>query len=184
MRYCLLSAASSRRWLIELTSMRDKRDYVTRICEREYDRQIKAATDWRRVHALNRTIPFIGGRYELRKHDEHMAKVHRALAAQAWHAMTGPSWAQPLLLREEECESAIHNECPGVKLWGYFGRSMRWNDWNIERHPPFDTFCSGVMEHIFGPPEIKMDKALLQMYPPRKLEGLKCSPLTWRPPKE
>jgi hypothetical protein len=87
-----------------------------------------------------------------------MAKARRALAAQAWHATTGPSWAQPLLLREEECESAIYNECPGVKLWGYFGRSVRWNDWNIERHPPFPVFACGVMAHIFGPQEIKLEQ--------------------------
>jgi hypothetical protein len=163
---------------------RDTRDYMTRVYEREYDRIIHDQREWNRTHVPRRETPFIGGSHDVKKHDEIMVTVRKALAAQAWHERNAPSWACPLLLKENECDNYIYcSDYNSNKLLGYFSRSVRWNGWNIDRHPTFPVFCSGIMAYNFGPMEIRCDKELQQLFPPRKLEGLECSPLRWRPPQ-
>lgn len=82
----------------------------------------------------------------------------------------------------EECETFMYNDHHNaLRLLGYFGRSWRWNNWD-ERHPPFDTFCSGVLDYICSPPELRMDPELRKMFPPKALAGL-TTPLQWRMPK-
>jgi hypothetical protein len=81
----------------------------------------------------------------------------------------------------EMCESLLYNDHNEQKLVGYYARSLRWNGWDFERHPPFDVFCRGVMEYIFSPMDLRMDQELQQMFPPRTLAGL-TTPLQWRSP--
>ena len=92
------------------------------------------------------------------------------------------SWANPLPLKMEECESWVDNDHHALRLVGYFGRSLRWNDWDYERHPPFNTFCSGVMKYILSPMELRMDPELQRMFPRRALAAL-TNPLQWRSPE-
>jgi hypothetical protein len=160
--------------------MRQIRDRVVEICGRELECLVKYVhEDGCRLFA--QAVPVIGGEYYADRHDEHVRSVCRALAAVERHKQTTSySWANPLPLREEEFETFISNDCGALQLLGYFGRSWRWNDWD-ERHPPFDVFCSGVTEWFLSPPELRMDKELLQMFPPQKLAGL-TTPLQWRSP--
>ena len=112
---------------------------------------------------------------------ESVRSVGRALAAVAWHAETSPwSWSKPLPLEMGVCKSLMNNALGALQLLGYFGRSLRWNNWDIDQHPTFDPFCCGVMDYMFAPMELRTDKELQQMFPPRALVGLK-TPLCWRP---
>ena len=157
------------------------RDRVTAICEREFDRLVKAEFENARSLRRSKTVPHIGGVYLEAEHAELMQQVARALAAQERHAQTTPySWSKPLPLKMEVCESLIYNNSNAMKLLGYFGRSLRWNHWP-EQHPDFCTFCSGVLDFFLCPPEIKMDRELQQMFPPKELVGI-TNPLQWRPP--
>jgi hypothetical protein len=155
------------------------RDRVTEICEREFDHMARAAAAERQL--FTKTVPHIGGPYLEEQHDELMRKISRALAAREWHARTGPSWARRLPLLEEECETLLFNEHNAIRLFGHFGRSLRWTDWDYERHPTFDTFCSGVLASPYCPIDLKLDPELRRMFPPKALAGISHPPLRWRP---
>ena len=101
-----------------------RRDWVTEVCEREYDRMAQEARD---AYKPAQITPVIGGPYHAGQHAELMAKVARALAAQQWHARTAVySWANPLPLREEQFKSLMYtSHNAALKLKGYFGRSLR-----------------------------------------------------------
>jgi hypothetical protein len=91
------------------------------------------------------------------------------------------SWANPLPLRMEECESLQYNEHNALRLLGHFGLSLRWNKWDIERHPPFETFCRGVIA-CACPIEMQRDRELRRMFPPQALAGITGPPPQWRAP--
>jgi hypothetical protein len=159
------------------------RDRITLLCEREYDRMVEEEREERRRQKYLLTAPHIGDKYHARQHDDIMRKVAKAIAASAWHERTTSiSWARPLPLEMGWCETLINNDRNELKLLGYFGRSLRWNNWDFEIHPVFDVFCSGVTEWFLSPPEITMDKELLRMFPPKALVGL-SHPLQWSPPR-
>jgi hypothetical protein len=116
------------------------------------------------------------------RHHDLMRKVARALAAVERHKQTTPySWANPLPLRMELCDTFIYKDhYNALRLLGYFGRSWRWNNWD-EQHPEFDAFCCGVLDYICSPPELRMDPELRKMFSPKALAGL-TTPLQWRSP--
>jgi hypothetical protein len=154
-------------------------DRVVEVCEAAFERFIRNEREYSRT--IFTQVPVIGGRYYAEQHTDHMRSVCRALAAIERHKQTALfDWANPLPLREEEFETFICNDCGALQLLGYFGRSWRWNDWD-EQHPAFDTFCSGVLDYICSPPELRMDRELQKMFPPAKLVGM-TTPLQWRSP--
>ena len=156
---------------------------IVEACERALDQWIAAACDGRLSPEFRVRIPVPGGGFiEPPLDAKAVRSVGRALAAVEWHEKTAPpSWACPLPLRLDQCESMICNANNALQLVGYFGRSMRWSDWDIDQHPTFDRFCCGVMDYMFAPMELRTDKELQQMFPPRALAGLK-TPLCWRQP--
>jgi hypothetical protein len=81
----------------------------------------------------------------------------------------------------EWCETLINNDQNALKLLGYFGRSLAWNDWDIEQHPDFKTFCSGAMASSCCPLELRMDDHMRQLFRPKPLVGI-VRPLQWRGP--
>jgi hypothetical protein len=152
-------------------------------CERAFDRLIEFEREERQRQKFLPKAPHIGDRYLPEQRDDMMRKVAKAIAASAWHAKNTPiSWANPLPLEMEWCETLMHNDQNALKLLGYFGRSLRWNGWAFETHPVFSDFCAGVLEWFLSPPELRMDKELQKMFPPRALPGLE-HPLQWRPPR-
>lgn len=153
-------------------------------CERAFDRLIEFEREERQRQKFLLTAPHIGDKYHASERDAVMRKVARAIAASAWHEQTAPyTWANPLPLKMEMCESFINNDHHNaLRLLGYFGRSLRWNNWNYEQHPVFSDFCSGVLAWLLAPPELRMDRELRQMFPPQALSGLE-HPLQWRPPR-
>ena len=157
--------------------MRDRRDRVTRECERQYDLLVKEALEEER-RRLSRSVFHV--QTEQEQHAELVREVARTLAAD-WHAESAPAWAARLPVELPMCELLIYNNCNQLKLLGYFGRSLLWNDWNYEQHPDFNTFCCGVMASRIGPMDVRMDAELLQMFPPKALAGL-YTPLHWRAP--
>jgi hypothetical protein len=166
-----------------LTMAKRMRDRVTEICEQQVDRLAEAEREERCSRKYRPTAPHIGDTYLPEQYDDVVRKVAKAIAATAWHERTAPySWANPLPLKMEWCETLIDNKDNALKLLGYFGRSMRWNDWDFEQHPTFPDFCSGVLDYIFCPPEIQMDLGLQRMFPPRPLDGI-TTPLQWRAPR-
>jgi hypothetical protein len=157
--------------------MRDRRDRVTRECERKYDLLVKEALEEER-RRLSRSVFHV--QTEQEQHAELVREVARTLAMQ-WHEENAPSWACPLPTELEWCESLIYCDYNEQRLVGYFGRSVLWNSYDYERHPVFNTFCCGVLEYRCSPPELRMDQELLQMFPPKPLAGL-TTPLQWRRP--
>src|SRR5258705_11341992 len=107
-------------------AMRDRRDRVTRECERQYDLLVKEALEEER-RRLSRSVFHV--QTEQEQHAELVREVARTLAAD-WHAESAPAWAARLPVELPMCESLIYNNCNQLKLLGYFGRSMLWNDWN------------------------------------------------------
>ena len=101
---------------------RKMRDWVTEECERQVDRIAEAARKERCSRKYLPTAPHIGDSFLPEQHDDMMRKVAKAIAAQEWHARTAPySWAQPLPLEMEWCETLMNNtgqraEAAGI-LW-------------------------------------------------------------------
>jgi hypothetical protein len=79
----------------------------------------------------------------------------------------------------EWIETLMDNKHNALKLLGYFSRSLRWNDWH-EQHPGFSEFCSGVLDFVFCPPDMKRDAELVRMFPPKALAGITNPGLRWR----
>ena len=69
-----------------------------------------------------------------------MRKACRALCAQKWFERTAPKWAQPLPLREEECEMLLKDADSRLRLLGHYALSLRSTSWDCSTHPPFDAF--------------------------------------------
>ena len=157
------------------------RDRMVEVSERELDRLILEVHDGRWHANYRNQVPIIGGRYDPDQHDEHVRSVCRALAAFEWHERTAPEWARPLPLCREKCEELIVDDCKPFRMRGYFGRSMMWNDWNIEQHPDFKTFGRGAMASNFCPMELREDDHMRQLFPPKPLVGI-VGPLQWRSP--
>jgi stress-induced morphogen len=154
-------------------------------CQREFDRMAKAARE-DRTFTQHLRVPIIGGQYRDDQRIKAKLLVCKALAAQEWHALTCPQWARgwalPLLLREEEFETFLRNEYNELKLTAYFGRSVRESGWDHEQHPPFDTYCAGVVADRWCPREMKLDRKLRREFPPQALlAGFLTPRLQWRP---
>ena len=80
--------------------------------------------------------------------DEQKQLVTRALRAKCWFKIEGPLWAQPLPLTAESCYALFNGPYRGnhrASLVGRYGQLARSMHWSIERMPPFEVFCAGVM---------------------------------------
>ena len=115
--------------------------------------------------------------------DNALCQTVEVLAAMAWHAQTAASytWAQLSPVRVLECESLLYNEHNAIRLLAHFTNSLRWNKWDITRHPPFPAFCRGIMAAPHCPIEMQRDRELGQMFPPEPLAGIIGYPPQWRP---
>jgi hypothetical protein len=157
------------------------RDKLIEICERELDRLVLEVHDgsW---HANYRNqIPVIGGRYDPDRHAEHVRDVCRALAAFEQHRRTAPEWASQLPLCREKCEELIVDDHKPYRMLGYFGRSLAWNEWNLEQHPDFKTFGCGAMASSCCPLELRWDDQMRQLFRPKAIVGF-ARPLQWCAP--
>jgi hypothetical protein len=162
--------------------MKRIRDRVTEICEAEFDRQARAAAAESASCRLSKQVPVIGGEFRQERLGEYLGLISRAIAAQERHALLAPKWAVPLPLQLPECERLIVNEHNELKLLGYFGRSMRWREWD-PKHPLFNDFCSGVLDWLHCPVDLKLDRGLKRVFPPKELVGLISPAVAWRAPE-
>jgi hypothetical protein len=94
-------------------------------------------------------VPFIGDKVQSPQYDDYQEyrdalpeRVLRALYCKEWFRHEAPAWAQPLLLRSEEC-IAVYN-LPGEPRLGrrslvaHYSQYMRGLGWHIERAQPFE----------------------------------------------
>jgi hypothetical protein len=110
----------------------------------------------------------------------HDPRSERAEVARKWFADNGPPDLQPLPLGYRERESLKAGGAKHILAW--FARSLAVQDYDVNRHPSFDTYARGVMVSEFAPGFIKNDEELKKRFPPRKLDGLGPG-LQWEPPK-
>jgi hypothetical protein len=111
----------------------------------------------------------------------HDPDSSKAQAAREWFAVHGPADVQPLPLgysERERCQgrSGAHH----ILKW--FARSLAGLGYDVELHPKYDEFASGVMNSEFSPDFIKNDPELKKRFPPCPLKGLGPG-LVWRAPK-
>jgi hypothetical protein len=104
----------------------------------------------------------------------------RLLDARTWFAEHGPPDAPPLPLSYSERENL---KCGGIgHIVAWYARSLAEQGYDVEKHPSFDDYASGVMASEHAPWFIMDDKRLRKRFPPRPLDGLDGS-MYWDPPK-
>jgi hypothetical protein len=101
----------------------------------------------------------------------------RALAAREWFAEVGPADAR-LPLSYAERESLKEGGLPHIVAW--FARSLENQNYDFNKHPPFDAYARGVLASPYAPDFITSDQVLISRYPPNKLYGLGPG-LCWEP---
>jgi hypothetical protein len=93
-------------------------------------------------------LPVIGDAWPFQHCDRATQKqvAVTALCALRWFETEAPIWAQPLLLKAEECYPLLNNHPCGrhrrAFLRGSYGMHARSMSWNIERMTPFELFCA------------------------------------------
>ena len=126
-------------------------------------------------------IPILGGHYCPREDDNRPLKkpACAAMASRVWFHDSGPTWAQPLPLSNDEREEL---KCGGrLHILAWYARSLCCLDWNYRLHPPFFDYACAVMAAPFTPDFIKNDRDLQEQFPPRPLdEGLLNRGLCWK----
>jgi hypothetical protein len=105
------------------------------------------------------------------------------LLARKHYRLHGPSWAPRLPAIDADIERLERDEDNRLYLWGRFAASLRSVAWDLEVHPPWDAYASGVMAYEHAPSEIREDRRLRAQYPPKKLAGIDPD-LYWRSPKD
>src|SRR5262245_46351769 len=111
-------------------------------CTRKLERHVRRVFEARRGLPYEPAeIPWIGGTYRPRApRKQHVAlqqQVVWALRAREWFEHTAPKWAQPLPLREDECEMLLKDADRQNQLLGHYALSLRSMGWNYVTHPPF-----------------------------------------------
>ena len=115
-------------------------------------------------------------------------KARRALLAREHFSLYGPADAQPLPLSGDEIDEMA---CRGhliTRVVRQFARSLSNREYDIEEHPSFSDYASGLLWEMdrgnefipdYPPNE---DAEVRKRYPPRRLEGIGCG-AKWLPPK-
>lgn len=95
----------------------------------------------------------------------------RALLAQEWFAVIGPSDAPPLPL--SACEIEDYRSAGGLTgIVGFYARSLDANEYDFEHHPSFEDFARGLMASDSGLWGIEKDVEMRKRFPPRPLNGM------------
>jgi len=135
---------------------------------------------------LVKTIPYIGNLYRT-DGEKDVAwlkqRVVAALLTRRWFDMTKPPWAGELPLSFADINAAERSDCPRCKRVGYFGDSVRGQGWAWKLHPPFATYCSGLLACGYAPKELQ-EPSLRVEFPPQKLAGLADGYTGWRTDEE
>jgi hypothetical protein len=124
--------------------------------------------------------PLIGGWYPTDDLHKIKHKVTKALLARAWW---GNRVGVQLPLSDDEIARLQHavdtDNSPLKNLAGLFAASLKESDWDYERHPDFDRFCSGVLAapHDYR----RYGVALHSEIPAERLPGLDPKTLKWDP---
>jgi hypothetical protein len=145
--------------------------------ERYVERHVKAVFEARRGSpSKSLEVPWIGGQYNPRDKRENyadlMQQACKAVAAQWWFESNAPKWAWPLPLRFEDFDFLDQDPDGKQQILGLYARSLRLLDWAYQIHPPLNAFGSGVMAYRFTPAELRADRELQRIFPPKGLEGL------------
>jgi hypothetical protein len=106
--------------------------------------------------------------------------ARRALKAQKWFAVYGPSDTQPLPLCHWDREMLKVGGLSHMVAW--YARSLENLKYDFVTHPSFYDYACGVLASPRAPDFIKSDVALLNRFPPRILPGLDGSNY-WDPPR-
>ena len=103
----------------------------------------------------------------------------QALLAREHFAANGPSDAPPLPLSYDERED-LHGRGGLSRIVKWYARSLEGRSYNLQEHPAFAAYASGVMASDLTPETVRDDPALRLRFPPRPLRGL-GSGLYWKP---
>jgi hypothetical protein len=101
----------------------------------------------------------------------------RALTGRDWFANQKPANAPELPLTYDDREELKGGD-PLRYIVSLFARSLA-PDYEVARHPDFNTYARGVMASPNTPNWIRQDPNMLRRYPPLPLEGLGGG-LIWR----
>jgi hypothetical protein len=128
---------------------------------REYERKVRSLMLPKLVAVLAAAqpgdeVPFIGDKIQSPKYDDYQEyrdglpeRVIRAVIAQKWFEFEAPLWAQPLLLKREECTAVFSSfdEPPLGRrnLVARYSLDLRSSGWDIKWAQPFEQFCAGIM---------------------------------------
>jgi hypothetical protein len=137
------------------------------------------------------TNPVTGGRFLKGETGEdsiaHQKRdAERALLAQEWFALHGPTNAPALPVAHTGWEDMRHDhECALKPLIGFYARSLSFRDWQVQNHPSFEDFARGLLANNNGLWDLRqrVGPAILKRYPPRALAGMAPGGY-WAPPNE
>ena len=105
----------------------------------------------------------------------------QALLAREHFAANGPSDAPPLPLSYDARED-LHGRGALSRIVKWYARSLEGRSYNLQEHPAFAAYASGVMASDLTPDTVRDDPELRLRFPPRPLSGL-GSGLYWKPPQ-
>jgi len=122
---------------------------------------------------------------------EQIEAARRPLRAREWFRVHGPKDAQPFPVSYDEREALKGlGLLPHILAW--YARSMEGQDYDVNKHPSFADYVSGVLWERALPvggfvclpnyPSEQMDE-LKKRFPPRMLKGMSPGAY-WLPPKE
>ena len=136
-------------------------------------------------------IPVVGGHYIPGLDNPRRLKklACRALAAREWFAQHGLPELPPLPVSDNEREDMRSGSGLLPYIYALFARSLESSEYDIEAHPSFEIYASGVLEavecqHIGWLPEYPDELLeLKKRFPPRRLSGLDIG-FYWLRPKD
>jgi hypothetical protein len=140
---------------------------------------------------LSCEIPVVGGHYIPGLDNPRRLKklACRALAAREWFAQNGLPELPPLPVSYDEREEMRSGRGLLPYIYALFARSLESSEYDIEAHPSFEIYASGVLEavecqHIGRLPEYPAELLeLKKRFPPRRLSGLDIG-FYWLRPKD
>lgn len=175
--------------------MSRRKEFPIQLFDPEVVRQVDAEVerlfrDMPRKCGTNCVNPVTGGWYVagLDPVKPQKEKARRALLAREHFSLYGPADAQPLPLSSDEIDEMA---CRGhliTRVVRQFARSLLNRGYDIEEHPSFSDYASGLLWEMdrgnefipdYPPNE---DAEVRKRYPPRRLEGIGCG-ARWLPPK-
>jgi hypothetical protein len=109
-------------------------------------------------------------------------RAKKALIAQALFDQIKPPDAPRLPLSGLERKEMNYTD-PMSHLVSCFALSWKGQDYDLDKHPSFSEFVSGVLASRYAPDVVKNDEGLRRRFPPRPLKGLGPG-LCWQPDHE